>query len=146
MEKTAFQFPGQGSQFAGMGKALAAAHDSARRVFEQADEALGFAVSKLCFDGPEDELRLTRNQQPAMLTVSIAAFMVLRENGVAPDYVGGHSLGEYAALVAAGALDFADAVRLVRRRGEYMQNAVPPGVGAMAALLRVPDGALNSIL
>jgi [acyl-carrier-protein] S-malonyltransferase len=146
MEKTAFQFPGQGSQFAGMGKALASEHDSALRVFEQADEALGFAISKLCFEGPEEELKLTRNLQPALLTVSIAAFSVLRERGVAPDYVAGHSLGEYAALVAAGGLDFADAVRLVRKRGEYMQEAVPPGIGAMAALLKLPDGALPSIL
>ena len=146
MEKTAFQFPGQGSQFAGMGKALAAAHDSALRVFEQADEALGFPISKLCFEGPEEELKLTKNLQPALLTVSIAAFAVLRENGIAPDYVAGHSLGEYSALVAAGSLKFADAVRLVRKRGEYMQEAVPQGVGAMAALLRLPDGSLQSIL
>src|SRR5258706_236541 len=91
--------------------------------------------SKLCFEGPEEELKLTRNLQPSLLTGSIAAFSVLRERGIAPDYVAGHSLGEYAALVAAGGLDFADAVRLVRKRGEYMQEAVPPGVGAMAALL-----------
>src|SRR5439155_7164219 len=146
MEKTAFQFPGQGSQFAGMGKALAARHDAALRVFEQADEALGFAISKLCFEGPEDELKLTRNLQPALLTVSIAALAVLRKQGFAPDYVAGHSLGEYSALVAAESLDFKDAVRLVRKRGEYMQEAVPPGAGAMAALLKLPDGALGSVL
>jgi len=146
MEKIAFMFPGQGSQFAGMGKALSETYASARRVFEEADEALGFAVSKLCFDGPEDELKLTQNTQPALLTVSIAANAVLRENGFAPDYVAGHSLGEYSALVAAGGLQFSDAVRLVRRRGEYMQSAVPAGVGAMAALLKLPEGKLDAIL
>ena len=146
MEKIAFQFPGQGSQYAGMGKALAADHDSALRVFEQADDSLGFPISRLCFEGPEEELRLTKNLQPALLTVSIAAFTVLRAEGYAPDYVAGHSLGEYSALVAAGGIAFADAVRLVRKRGQYMQEAVAPGVGAMAALLRLPDGALESIL
>src|SRR5580704_11863575 len=112
MEKIAFLFPGQGSQFAGMGKALAGAHASARLVFEEADEALGFPLSKLCFEGPEEELKLTRNTQPALLTVSIAAFAVLREKGFTPAYVAGHSLGEYSALVAAGGLPFADATRL----------------------------------
>jgi len=146
MEKTAFLFPGQGSQFVGMGKALAASYASARSVFEEADEALGFAVSKLCFEGPEDELKLTRNMQPALLTVSIAALSVLRDKGITPSYVAGHSLGEYSALVAAGALKFADAVRLVRKRGQYMQEAVPAGVGAMVALLKLPDGKLDSIL
>src|SRR5947207_1611521 len=126
MAKTAFLFPGQGSQFAGMGKALADAYASARLVFEQADQALGFALSKLCFEGPEADLKLTQNTQPALLTVSVAALAVLRENGFAPDYVAGHSLGEYSALVAAGSLKFADAVRLVRRRGQYMQEAVAP--------------------
>jgi len=129
-----------------MGKALATTFDSARQVFEEADEALGSAISKLCFEGPEDELKLTRNMQPALLTVSIAALSVLRENGPPPDYVAGHSLGEYSALVAAGSLDFADAVRLVRKRGEYMQEAVPAGVGAMVALLKLPDGVLDGIL
>src|SRR5438874_11881029 len=127
MQKIAVQLPGQGSQYVGMGNALAAEHDSALRVFEQADEALGMPISKLCFEGPEDELKLTRNLQPALLTVSIAAFAVLRQQGLAPDYVAGHSLGEYSALVAAESLDFKDAVRLVRKRGEYMQEAVPPG-------------------
>src|ERR1035441_10421205 len=144
--KTAFLFPGQGSQAAGMGKALADAYPAARRVFEEADEALGLAISRLCFEGPEDRLKLTENTQPALLTVSIAAFEVLRAEGTAPDYVAGHSLGEYSALVAAGSLRFADAVRLVRRRGQYMQAAVPPGVGAMAAILKLPEGKLDAVL
>jgi [acyl-carrier-protein] S-malonyltransferase len=129
-----------------MGKALADTHPAARRVFDEADEALGFAISRLCFEGPEDQLKLTENTQPALLTVSIAAFEVLREAGQAPDAVAGHSLGEYSALVAAGSLRFADAVRLVRKRGRYMQEAVPQGVGAMAAILKLPEGKLDSIL
>lgn len=146
MGRIAFLFPGQGSQYAGMGKSLAEAYDCARRVFEEADDALGFALSKLCFEGPEEQLKLTENTQPALLTVSIAAFRVLEERGVAPEAVAGHSLGEYSALVAAGCLRFSDAVRLVRNRGQYMQEAVPPGVGAMAALLRLPEGKLEEIL
>src|SRR5258708_27994840 len=146
MERIAFLFPGQGSQFAGMGKALADAHGAARRVFEEADQALGFALSKLCFEGPEEDLKLTQNTQPALLAVSIAALAVLRENGFAPDFVAGHSLGESSALVAAGGLPFADALRLVRRRGQYMREAVAPGVGAMAALLKLPEGKLDAIL
>jgi [acyl-carrier-protein] S-malonyltransferase len=129
-----------------MGKALADRYAAARRVFEEADEALGFAISRLCFEGPEDQLKLTENTQPALLTVSVAAFEVLRGEGMAPDYVAGHSLGEYSALVAAGSLRFADAVRLVRRRGQYMQAAVPPGVGAMAAILKLPEGKLDAVL
>lgn len=129
-----------------MGKSLAAQYAVARAVFEEADDTLGFPLSVLCFEGPEDALKLTENTQPALLTVSIAAFRVLAERGFTPDYVAGHSLGEYSALVAAGSLAFADAVRLVRKRGRYMQEAVPPGVGAMAALLRLPEGALDGIL
>src|SRR4051794_30200897 len=129
-----------------MGKALADSHVAARRIFEEADEALGFAISTLCFEGPDDQLKLTENTQPALLTISIAAFEVLCAEGMAPDYVAGHSLGEYSALVAAGSLRFADAVRLVRKRGKYMQEAVPPGVGAMAALLKLPEGKLNFVL
>jgi [acyl-carrier-protein] S-malonyltransferase len=129
-----------------MGKGLAAQYAAARTVFEEADDALGFSLSALCFEGPEDALKLTENTQPALLTVSTAAFRVLTQHGFTPDFVAGHSLGEYSALVAAGALNFADAVRLVRNRGRYMQEAVPPGVGAMAALLRLPDGALDGIL
>ena len=142
----AFLFPGQGSQFAGMGKALADAYPSARQVFEEADQALGFSLSNLCFEGPDDDLKLTQNTQPAMLTVSMAALAALRDNGFAPDYVAGHSLGEYSALVAAGGLQFVDAVRLVRKRGQYMQDAVAPGVGAMAALLKLPEDTLDAIL
>ncbi len=129
-----------------MGKSLAGQYAAARAVFEEADEALGFSLSTLCFEGPEDALKLTENTQPALLTVSTAAFRVLAQHGFTPDFVAGHSLGEYSALVAAGALNFADAVRLVRNRGRYMQEAVPSGVGAMAALLRLPDGALDGIL
>jgi [acyl-carrier-protein] S-malonyltransferase len=129
-----------------MGKALAEAHPAARRVFEQADEALGFPISRLCFEGPEEQLKLTENTQPALLTVSVAAFEVLREAGALPAFVAGHSLGEYSALVAAGSLRFADAVRLVRKRGQYMQEAVPQGVGAMAAILKLPEGKLDAIL
>src|SRR6202453_1161511 len=130
MSKTAIIFPGQGSQFAGMGKSLAESCPEAARIFEQADAALEFPISKLCFEGPDDQLKLTENTQPALLTVSTAAFSVLREEGMAPDFVAGHSLGEYSALVAAGSLQFSDAVKLVRNRGRYMQEAVPQGVGA----------------
>src|ERR1700761_8775849 len=125
MSKVAFLFPGQGSQFAGMGKSLADSYPEAARVFEQADDALGFAISKLCFEGPDEQLKLTENTQPALLAVSTAANAVLRAKGIEPDYVAGHSLGEYSALVAAGAIDFGDALRLVRKRGQFMQEAVP---------------------
>jgi [acyl-carrier-protein] S-malonyltransferase len=135
MGKLAFLFPGQASQYPGMGRELAANHPSARSVFDEADRALGFSISELCFNGTEESLKLTANTQPAILTVSVAAYRVLEEHGIQPAFVAGHSLGEFSALVAAGGLEFSDAVRLVRHRGEYMQSAVPEGVGAMAAIL-----------
>jgi [acyl-carrier-protein] S-malonyltransferase len=131
----AFLFPGQGSQAVGMGKDLAGHHAVARQTFEEADEALGYKLSQRCFDGPEDQLRLTEITQPAILTVSVAAWRVLKEKGLTPAFLAGHSLGEYSAHVAAGTLSFADAVRTVRNRGKYMQEAVPLGSGAMAAIL-----------
>ena len=135
MTSIAFLFPGQGSQAVGMGKELAEHHPVARRTFDEADEALGYKLSHLCFEGPEEQLRLTEITQPAILTTSVAAFRVLQEKGLTPSFVAGHSLGEYSAHVAAGTLNFADAVRTVRQRGKYMQEAVPVGVGAMAAIL-----------
>jgi [acyl-carrier-protein] S-malonyltransferase len=129
-----------------MGKSLAGAFESARLCFATADEVLGFPLSTLCFEGPEDRLKMTENTQPALLTVSVAALRVLHERGIRPDYVAGHSLGEYSALVAAGSLRFADALRLVHARGRYMQEAVPQGTGAMAALLKLPEGRLDSLL
>jgi [acyl-carrier-protein] S-malonyltransferase len=146
MGKTALLFPGQGSQYVGMGRTLAEAYPAARLVFESADQALDFPISRLCVEGSEEDLRLTENTQPALLTVSIAAFTVLRELGVRPDYVAGHSLGEYSALVAAGSLRFSEALRLVRKRGRFMQEAVAPGVGAMAAILKLPPGRLEEVL
>jgi len=131
----AFIFPGQGSQKVGMGKALAEAYPVARQTMDEADAALGQDLSGLCFNGPEDQLVLTENTQPAILAVSIACYRVLVERGFAPSFVAGHSLGEYSAHVAAGTLGFADALRTVRRRGRYMQEAVPVGQGAMAAIL-----------
>lgn len=136
MAKVAFIFPGQGSQSVGMGKDLFDNFSAAREVFEEADEALGFSLSEMCFSGSEEDLAMTANTQPAILTTSVAAFRSMEAEGFAsPDFVAGHSLGEYSALVAAGVLGFADAVRTVRKRGTYMQEAVPVGVGAMAAIL-----------
>jgi [acyl-carrier-protein] S-malonyltransferase len=135
MGKVAFVFPGQASQYPGMGKELAEKYPAAKSVFDEADKALGFSISKLCFEGTEDELKLTANAQPAILTCSVSVSRVLAEKGLEPDFVAGHSLGEYSALVCAGSLKFADAVRLVRKRGTYMQDAVPAGIGAMAAIM-----------
>jgi [acyl-carrier-protein] S-malonyltransferase len=145
----AFLFPGQGSQSVGMGQELAANHVVARRTFEEADDALGYKLSQVCFEGPEEKLKLTEITQPAILTASVAAWRVLEEKGLKPDasatYVAGHSLGEYSAHVAAGTLQFADAVRTVRNRGKYMQEAVPVGVGAMAAILGMPLDRVSEI-
>ncbi|HSY11378.1 MAG TPA: ACP S-malonyltransferase [Verrucomicrobiae bacterium] len=142
---TAFLFPGQGSQSVGMGKELAALYPVAREIFDEADAALGYKLSQLCFEGPEEQLKLTEITQPAILTVSIAAFRVLQSKGITPFYLAGHSLGEYSAHVAAGTLSFADAVRTVRNRGKYMQEAVPVGVGAMAAVLALPIEKLQQV-
>jgi [acyl-carrier-protein] S-malonyltransferase len=135
MGKIAFVFPGQASQYTGMGKELADNHPVAKAVFDEADKALGFSISQMCFAGSEEDLKLTANTQPAILTVSVAAHRVLMEKGIAPDFVAGHSLGEYSALVAAGSLKFPDAVQIVRKRGTYMQEAVLSGEGAMAAIM-----------
>lgn len=146
MAGTAFLFPGQGSQYTGMGRLLAEEFPEARQVFEEADRVLGFPLSALCFEGPDEELKKTENTQPALMTVSIAALRILQKAGYQPDLVAGHSLGEYSALVAAQSLNFADALQLVKKRGRYMQEAVPAGVGAMAAILKLPEGKLESIL
>jgi [acyl-carrier-protein] S-malonyltransferase len=143
--KTAFVFPGQGSQYAGMGREIAERYDVAREVFREADSVLGFSLSDICFNGPEEALKLTENTQPAILVTSIAIYRVLEEKGIRPDFVAGHSLGEYSALVAAGSLKLSDAVGLVRRRGQYMQQAVPVGVGAMAAVLGLEISAVYDV-
>jgi [acyl-carrier-protein] S-malonyltransferase len=143
--KIAFVFPGQGAQYPGMGRDIAEKFPVARELFHQADAALDFSISALCFDGPEEDLKLTQNTQPAILATSIALFRVLEEKGIRPDFVAGHSLGEYSALVAAGALQLGEAAALVRRRGRYMQEAVPVGVGAMAALFGLDLPAVLSV-
>jgi len=141
----ALLFPGQGSQAVGMGKELAEKYPVARQTFEEADDALGYKLSTLCFEGPEDQLRLTEITQPAILTVSIAALRVLETRIAKPCYVAGHSLGEYSAHVASGTFSFVDAVRTVRNRGKYMQEAVPVGVGAMAAILGMDLPAVTAV-
>jgi [acyl-carrier-protein] S-malonyltransferase len=135
MGKLAFLFPGQASQYCGMGRDLAANFPESKAVFDAADSALGFSITQTCFEGTEEALKLTENTQPAILTVSIAAYRALAGKGIVPDFVAGHSLGEYSALVAAGGVDFSAAVKLVHARGKYMQEAVPAGQGAMAAIL-----------
>lgn len=145
MAKTAFVFPGQGSQTVGMCKEFYDNYACAKKVFEEADEALGFSIAKMCFEGPEDQLRLTMNTQPAILTCSIAVLAVLRENGLNCQIAGGHSLGEYSALVAAGSLSLADTVRSVRKRGQFMQEAVPVGEGAMAAVMGLEPETIDAI-
>src|SRR6202789_3347722 len=143
--KIAFLFPGQGSQAVGMGKDLAEKYPIARQTFEEADEALGYKLSQLCFEGPEEQLRLTEITQPAILTMSIAVLRVLEGSIPRPCFVAGHSLGEYSAHVASGTMSFDDAVRTVRNRGKYMQEAVPVGVGAMAAILGMDLGKVYEI-
>ncbi|MGD2114978.1 MAG: ACP S-malonyltransferase [Acidobacteriota bacterium] len=142
----AFVFPGQGSQKVGMGRDWADAFPASREVFDEADRILGFSLSRLCWEGPEDELTLTANLQPALLTTSVAILRAVETTPARPVAVAGHSLGEYSALVAAGALELADALRLVRRRGELMQEAVPVGVGAMAAILALDDETVEGVV
>ena len=139
MNKLAFVFPGQGAQKVGMGKDFYDKYDVAKKLFKEADDALGYSIMNMCFEGPEENLRLTANTQPAILTMSVIANEILKENGIQPDVAGGHSLGEYSALVAAGVLDFQDAVVLVHKRGAFMQEAVPVGQGGMAAIIGLED-------
>jgi [acyl-carrier-protein] S-malonyltransferase len=143
---TAFVFPGQGSQYAGMGKDLAENFPLARTTFEEANDALGIDLAKLCFEGPEEDLKLTANTQPAIVAASIAALRVVHEEtGLTPQFVAGHSLGEYAALVCAGAFSFEDAVRTVRQRGIFMQDAVPVGIGTMAAIIGLDSQVVDAV-
>ncbi|HXN65848.1 MAG TPA: ACP S-malonyltransferase [Candidatus Acidoferrales bacterium] len=145
MSKVAFLFPGQASQYPGMGREFSEKFPTARAVFDEADDALRFPISKMCFEGTEEDLKQTANTQPCILAVSVAVFRVLSERGFVPQFVAGHSLGEYSALVAAGALSFADAMRLVRMRGAVMQEAVPAGEGAMAAILGLSPAQVSDI-
>ena len=145
MTRTAFLFPGQGSQAVGMGRSFYESSPAAKAVFEEANDALGFDLAKLVFEGPEEDLALTANTQPAVLTASVAAARACAERGLTPGLAAGHSLGEYSALVVAGALRFGDAVRVVRKRGEFMQEAVPVGTGAMAALMGLELAAVESL-
>lgn len=145
MNKLAFVFPGQGAQAVGMGKDLFATYDVAKKIFAEADEALGYSIKDMCFEGPADDLKLTANTQPAILTVSVIVNEILKEHGIQPDVAGGHSLGEYSALVAAGVLSFRDAVVLVHKRGQYMQEAVPVGEGGMAAIIGLDDETIAAV-
>lgn len=139
MSTLAFVFPGQGAQAVGMGKDFYEKFDMAKKLFDEADEALGYSIKKMCFEGSEDDLKLTANTQPAILIVSVIAAELLKAEGITPNIAGGHSLGEYSALVAAGSLKFSDAVKLVHKRGEFMQEAVPVGEGSMAAIIGLED-------
>lgn len=145
MGKIAFLFPGQASQYPGMGKELAEKYPAARAVFDEADKSLGFSISQMCFAGSEEDLKQTANTQPAILTCSVAVHRVLAEKGIQPDFVAGHSLGEYSGLVAMGALKFSDAVQVVRKRGQYMQEAVPAGEGAMAAIMGLSPAVVTDV-
>ncbi len=142
MSKLAFVFPGQGAQFVGMGKDFYDKFDLAKKMFDEADDALGYSIKKICFEGSEDDLKLTANTQPAILIVSVIAAELLNAEGVQAEIAGGHSLGEYSALVAAGSLKFADAVKLVHKRGQFMQEAVPVGQGSMAAIIGLDDATI----
>ena len=143
--KTAFIFPGQGAQAVGMGKDFYDNFDAARALFDEADDALGYSINKMCFDGSEDDLKLTANTQPAILVVSVIVNEILKSEGITAQIAGGHSLGEYSALVSAGALKFSDAVVLVHKRGQFMQEAVPVGEGAMAAIIGLDDATIIKI-
>lgn len=145
MGKIAFIFPGQGSQYPGMGKEIAEAFPQSMEVFKEADRRLGYPLSTLCFEGPEEQLKITYHTQPALLTTSIAMLEAFKDNGITPDFVAGHSLGEYSALVAAEAISFSDAVWLVEKRGRYMADAVPPGEGTMAAVLGLPEENIDAL-
>ena len=145
MAKLAFIFPGQGAQAIGMGKEFYDNYDIAKKLFDEADEALGYSIKKMCFEGSEEDLKLTANTQPAILVVSVIASELLKSNGIIPDIAGGHSLGEYSALVAANVIDFKDAVNLVHKRGQFMQEAVPVGEGSMAAIIGLDDDKIVEI-